>query len=66
MIKQAMSETGLAWFAVIGLVLFVAVLLGVIVWTFTRRKKQIDTWSSLPLADGHEPVEPRHPTNENV
>lgn len=63
MIKQALSEAGLAPLSVIGLMMFVSVFVGVAIWTLTRERRQIDTWSSLPLADGHEPIEPRIPTN---
>lgn len=61
MIKQAMSEAGLEVLAVGGLLTFVAVFLGVTAWVMTRGKKEVDTWSSLPLADGYDPVEPRLP-----
>ena len=54
-----MSEAGMASFAVIGLVVFVTVFAGIALWALTRGRKEIDTWSSLPLADGTEPVEPR-------
>lgn len=61
MIKQAMSDAGLEVLAVGGLLTFVAVFVGVTVWVMTRGNKEIDTWSSLPLADGYDPVEPRLP-----
>lgn len=60
MINQALSESSLAWPAVIGLVTFVAIFVGVAVWAFTRRTNVVAAWSSLPLADGCEPVEPRN------
>ena len=59
MIKEAIGELTLAPFAVIGLVVFVTVFLGVVAWVATRGRKQIDTWSRLPLSDDHEPLEPR-------
>ena len=59
MIKEALSEAGLGLLSVMGLVLFVAVFLGILAWTLSRSRRQVDRWSSLPLADGHEPVEPR-------
>ncbi len=52
MIKQAMSEAGLAPLAVAGLMIFVAVFVGVAVWAMTRRRGQVAGWSSLPLNDG--------------
>lgn len=54
-----MSALGLEVFAVGGLVLFVAVFVGVCLWVTTRSRKEVDAWSSLPLADGTDPVEPR-------
>ncbi|MEN0111503.1 MAG: cbb3-type cytochrome c oxidase subunit 3 [Planctomycetota bacterium] len=60
MIKLAMSGSGLAPLALIGLVAFVAIFAGVIVWTLTRRRSEVDAWSSLPLADGTDPVQPRY------
>lgn len=59
MIKQAMSALGLEVFAVGGLLLFVAVFSGVCFWVTTRSRKEVDAWSSLPLADGTGPVTPR-------
>jgi hypothetical protein len=59
MIKESLSGLGLAPLAVVGLVLFVATFVGIAVWTMTRRAKQVATWSSLPLVDGMQPVEPR-------
>lgn len=59
MIKQAMADGGLAMVAAFGLVLFVAVFLGVCCWVATRRRQEVAQWSSLPLADGYNPVEPR-------
>jgi len=61
MIKLAMTDTSLALFAAIGLVVFFVVFVGVIVWALTRPGRAITNWSSLPLADGYEPVEPRLP-----
>lgn len=61
MIKQAMSAAGLEFLAVGGLLVFVAVFAGVCLWVTTRSRKEVDMWSSLPLADGIDPVEPRLP-----
>ena len=57
MIDQAISSLGLGAFAVGGLLLFVAVFLGVCFWVTTRSRKEVDVWSSLPLADGIDPDE---------
>lgn len=59
MIKQALAGLGLDVFAVIGLVLFVATFVGITIWTLSRSRSQIDRWSSLPLDDSKDPVEPR-------
>lgn len=65
MIKESLSEAGLSVFAVVGLVAFFATFAGVAIWALTRRQKQIDKWSSLPLADGKDPVEPRDRPDED-
>ena len=60
MLKEVLSDGALTHFATIGLVIFVAVFLGVTVWALTRSRGQIRTWSELPLSreeDG--PREPR-------
>lgn len=59
MIKQLLNEAGLAPLAVIGLVTFVVVFVGIVAWTLSRKRSVVETWSSLPLVDGYEPVEPR-------
>ena len=59
MIKQAMSTAGLELLAVGGLLIFVAVFVGVCVWVTTRGRKEVEKWASLPMADGTNPVEPR-------
>lgn len=52
MIKNAISEAGLAPLAVLGLMIFVAVFVGVALWAATRGRRQVVGWSSLPLEDG--------------
>ncbi len=60
MIQETVSGAGLSSFAIIGLVLFVAIFLAIAVWILTRSKRQVRTWSELPLAkDRDEPAEPR-------
>lgn len=53
MIKQAIAGAGLAPFAVVGLMLFVGIFVGISIWAFTRRSQQLTGWSAMPLADGH-------------
>ncbi|MEM6329839.1 MAG: cbb3-type cytochrome c oxidase subunit 3 [Planctomycetota bacterium] len=59
MIKNALSDSGMPALAAFGLLMFVAIFVGVTVWALTRRRRQVERWSSLPLVDGPEPVEPR-------
>ena len=61
MVKESLAEAGLAPFAVVGLVVFVAVFVAILAWTLSRTSRQVSVWSSLPLADGVDPVEPRLP-----
>ncbi len=53
MIKLAIEGASLASFAVIGLLLFVSIFVGVSIWAFTRRSNQLAGWSSMPLTDGN-------------
>jgi hypothetical protein len=60
MIQQVLGDSNLSVFAVIGLVLFVAIFVAISVWILTRSKRQVRTWSELPLAGDREaPSEPR-------
>jgi len=59
MIRSVMEGSGSAVFAIVGLVIFVAVFIGLTVWVLTRRQKQVDKWSNIPLHD--EPIDPRNP-----
>lgn len=59
MIKESLSQAGLAPFAVIGLVAFFSVFVGIALWVFNRGRREVAVWSSLPLHDGPEPVQPR-------
>lgn len=63
MVKESIADLGLTPFAVFGLLVFFGVFVAIAVWTLTRRQKQVATWSSLPLADGTEPVEGRRHDN---
>jgi cbb3-type cytochrome oxidase subunit 3 len=60
MVKESIADLGLTPFAVFGLLVFFGVFVAIAAWTLTRRQKQVATWSSLPLADGTEPVESRY------
>lgn len=58
MFKDVVSHSDLTYFATWSLVIFVAVFAGVFVWTVTRSRRQVQTWSTLPLEDDV-PAEPR-------
>lgn len=64
MIKESLSEAGLTPIAVVSLVLFVVIFLGIVAWTLTRSRKAVSDWSALPLADGAEPVNSRGSDSE--
>lgn len=59
MIKNALADGGLAALAAFGLLMFVTIFVGVTAWALTRRRREVAQWSSLPLADGCEPVDLR-------
>ncbi|MEZ6016496.1 MAG: hypothetical protein R3F49_15365 [Planctomycetota bacterium] len=60
MLKEVLSDGSLTHFATIGLVMFVAVFVGVTIWVLTRTKGEIQTWSRLPMAaDDDAPAQPR-------
>jgi cbb3-type cytochrome oxidase subunit 3 len=61
-IKLALSGAGLAPFAVIGLLIFVGVFVGVGVWAFSRTRREVAGWSNLPLVDGD--AAPRPPASD--
>lgn len=55
MIKYVLSDGALTGFATTGLVLFVAVFVGVTAWALTRRRSEISDWSRLPLRGDDDP-----------
>jgi len=60
MLKDVLSNGALTHFATIGLVIFVAVFVGVTVWVVTRSRKEVQTWSRIPLTgDEDGPLQPR-------
>jgi len=60
MIKDVLSNGALTHFATIGLVIFVVVFIGITVWVVTRSRKEIQTWSQIPLTgDEDGPLQPR-------
>jgi len=64
MVNDVLSSGVLSHFATIGLVIFVAVFVGVGIWTLTRSRREIDDWSHLPLSgDDEAPLDDRSPSN---
>ena len=60
MLKDVLSNGALTHFATIGLVIFVAVFLGVTAWILTRSRREVQTWSRIPLTgDEDGPLQPR-------
>jgi cbb3-type cytochrome oxidase subunit 3 len=39
------------------LLIFMLVFIGMTIWTWTRSRKTIDRWASLPLNDSYTPTE---------
>lgn len=61
MLKDVLSDGVLTHFAVIGLVIFVAVFLGAVAWILSRSKQEVAHWAHLPLAkDTDAPAQPLH------
>jgi cbb3-type cytochrome oxidase subunit 3 len=60
MIRAILGDSSLTGYALVGLVIFVAVFIAVCAWALTRRRSQVETWSRLPLAndplDSHIPA----------
>jgi len=67
MFKDVLRATDLGDFALIGLVIFVAVFVLVAVWAVTRPKKKVKRWSRMPLEDDKllDPREPGEQDQEN-
>lgn len=64
MLRDVLSNGALTHFATIGLVIFVAVFIGVTVWILTRSRQEVQAWSRIPLtSDEDGPLQPRTETN---
>jgi len=59
MLKDVIGNAGWGVFAIIALVIFVAVFVAIVIHALTRPKKQISKQARIPLED--QPVEPRDP-----
>lgn len=51
MIRAVLGDSTLTGYALVGLVIFVAVFIAICAWVLTRRRSQVETWSRLPLAN---------------
>lgn len=64
MLRDVVGGADFSMNAVIALLVFFLVFLGLTVWVLSRRQKTVDRWAGLPLdADEAEPREPREPSN---
>jgi len=60
MLREVVGAAGDSLPAIVGLVVFFTVFVGVCVWVFTRRRGTVDRWAGLPLdGDSTTPREPR-------
>ena len=60
MLRRVLAEGNLTIFAVVGLVLFFLVFLGVAAWILTRGRREVDEWARIPLTrDEDGPVQDR-------
>lgn len=61
MLRDILSEGSLTVFAVIGLVLFVAVFVTTCAWILSRSREEVGGWSRIPLtSDEDGPIDDRH------
>lgn len=58
MTGDALNNGGLSITSTLGLLIFVAVFLGIIAWTLTRSRRQVKHWSELPLSDDSDDSNP--------
>lgn len=61
---STLSQVDIAALKVAGLVIFLAVFIGIVLWTLTRSRRQIDRWSEMPLDD--QPDHPGDPQTEEA
>jgi cbb3-type cytochrome oxidase subunit 3 len=60
MFKDVWNTANLGILSEIAMVMFFLIFLGVLVWVFTRSRRQVDRWSKLPLQN----EEPKSPNRE--
>ncbi|TWT66840.1 hypothetical protein Pla123a_45380 [Posidoniimonas polymericola] len=49
--NQSTTETLLRFSSVTGMLIFIAVFVGVAAWILTRSRRQVRDWSQMPLED---------------
>lgn len=63
MLRDVVAGADFSMNAVIALLVFFLVFLGLTVWVFSRRQKTVDRWAELPLDDDE--AAPREPRTES-
>ena len=53
-LKGLMSGMGMNVFAMVSMVLFVVSFVAILIWTFTRPSKEIESYANMPLHDNDE------------
>jgi cbb3-type cytochrome oxidase subunit 3 len=51
MFKDVLQHADLTRWAEMGLVIFFLVFLGAVAWTFTRPRREVEQWATLPLSN---------------
>jgi cbb3-type cytochrome oxidase subunit 3 len=57
MFKEVFKLESVMQLSTLALIIFVLVFIGITVWAWTRSRKKIDQWASIPLNDD-KPVDP--------
>jgi len=64
MLRDVVGGADFSMNAIVALLVFFLVFLGLTVWVLSRRQKTVDRWAGLPLdTDDSDPREPRDPSN---
>jgi cbb3-type cytochrome oxidase subunit 3 len=54
-LSDVVGQAGLGGFTIVAMLLFLALFVGIVIWTFLpRRRREFERESRLPLDDGHE------------
>ncbi len=65
MLHEILIKMDFSTWTQLGLVSFMTIYVGVVIWTFTRRKGDISHWSSLPIESDSGPIF-SEPTSEET